>query len=86
MKFLDYFSSVGISTTKLTNVIIMNTQELNYDYKVLGKYGFEVVTSIPFVREAISLALDGKLYVKDNVLLNKYFINNMQILVDKILS
>ena len=82
VKLLDYAASVGISTAKFTNVILMNLQDIEFDYKVINESGFNIVASLPLVKEASQWALEGRLYVKGNPLINKYFIKEIQRLVD----
>ncbi|TYQ16053.1 UNVERIFIED_CONTAM: MinD-like ATPase involved in chromosome partitioning or flagellar assembly [Acetivibrio alkalicellulosi] len=84
IKLLDHASSIGISTSKFTSVIMMNLMGIDYDYKVIDELGFKVVASIPLVKAAITYALEGRIYVRDNPLVNKYFIKEIKKLADLI--
>ncbi|WP_199613911.1 P-loop NTPase family protein [Paenibacillus alkalitolerans] len=86
LKLLDYASSVGISTAKFTSVVFMNLQDIQYDYKVLKELGFNIVAAVPLVKEAAAYALDGKLYVRDNPFVNKYFLREIRRLADILAS
>ncbi|WP_223068036.1 hypothetical protein [Paenibacillus caui] len=82
VRMLDFAASVGISTAKFTSVVLMNLQDLKYDYKGLGEYGFNIAAAIPLVKAAYAASLEGKLYVKDNALVNKYFMKEVRRLAD----
>lgn len=82
VRMLDFAASVGISTAKFTSIILMNTQDLKYDYKGLREYGFNIVATMPLVKAAYAASLEGKLYVRDNSLVNKYFMRSLQRLTD----
>jgi cellulose biosynthesis protein BcsQ len=78
VKLLDYAASVGISTAKFTSVVFLNLLDLGYDFKTLEQSGFKIVAALPFDKAAYSMALEGRLYVKDNPLINKYFKRELQ--------
>lgn len=84
IKFLDYAASVGITTSKFTNVIFMNLMGFDYDYKVMEEMRFNIVAKIPFVKSAITYALEGRIYVKDNPLINKFFRKELHELADSL--
>jgi hypothetical protein len=73
VKLLDFASSVGISTGKFSSVILMNLLDIEFDYKVFTEAGLKVVAALPMVKAAASRTLEGRLYVKDNPIINKYF-------------
>lgn len=77
IKLLDFTSSLGISTAKFTSVIMMNLQNLEFDYEALKELGFQIVAALPLVKTAVARAHEGKLYVKDNPLVNKYFMREL---------
>ncbi len=81
VKLLDYAASVGISTSKFTSVVLMNLQDIEFDYRVINESGFKIVAALPFVKEAVESALEGKIYVKDNPFVNKYFKKQIQRIV-----
>lgn len=78
VKLLDYASSVGISTAKFMSVVLMNLQDIEFDYKVMEETGLKLVAALPLVKDAVARAHEGKLYVKDNPLLNKHFTKDIQ--------
>lgn len=82
VRMLDFASSVGISTAKFTSVILMNIQDINYDYKGFKEFGFNIVASLPLIKAAYAYSLEGKLYVRDNPLVNKYFLREVRRLAD----
>lgn len=82
VRLLDFAASVGISTAKFTSVILMNLQDLRFDYKGLGEYGFNIAAALPLVKAAYAASLEGKLYVKDSALVNKFFIKELRRLAD----
>lgn len=83
-KLLDFASSVGISTAKFTNVIMMNLQNIDYDFDVFKEMGLNIVMAFPYVKDGIARANKGKLYVKDNALFNRQFMKEMQRLVKQL--
>lgn len=84
VKLLDYASSVGISTAKFTSVILMNLMNIEFDYKVMRETGFNIVAALPLVKDATARAHEGKLYVKDNPLLNKHFMKELSRLANQL--
>ncbi|NLD47415.1 MAG: ATPase [Clostridiaceae bacterium] len=82
IKLLDYASSVGISTAKFTSVVLMNLQDVVFDYRAITDSGFKIVAALPLVKSATSRALEGRLYVKDNPFINKYFNKEIHRLAD----
>ncbi len=82
VKLLDFAASVGISTAKFTSVIMMNLQELNYDFNALKDLGFKIVAALPLVKAASAYSLEGRMYSRDNPLVNKYFLKEMKRLAD----
>jgi len=84
VKLLDYAKSVGISTAKFTSVVMMNIQHIEFDYKVMKDMGFNIVSVLPLVKDAVVRAHEGRLYIKDNPLINKYFKKEIQKLADRL--
>ncbi len=82
IKLLDHAASIGISTAKFTSVILMNLQEIEFDYKVMNEAGFNIVAALPLVKTACAWSLEGRIYVKDNPLINKYFKKEIERLAD----
>lgn len=82
VRLLDFASSVGISTAKFTSVILMNIQDINYDHKAINEFGLKIVAALPYVKAAYAYSLEGKLYVRDNPLINRYFLKQMRRLTD----
>lgn len=82
IKLLDFLDSVGISAAKFTSVIMMNLQGLDFDYAAFNKLGLKIVAGIPLVKSAAALSLEGKLYVKEDALINKHVMTEMNRLVE----
>lgn len=82
IRLLDFASSVGISTAKFTSVILMNIQDINYDHKAINEFGLKIIAALPYVKAAYAYSLEGKLYVRDNPLINRYFLKQMRRLTD----
>ena len=45
----------------------------------MEEMGFNIVAKIPFVKSAITYALEGRIYVKDNPLINKFLEKNTEL-------
>jgi cellulose biosynthesis protein BcsQ len=73
MRLLSHAESVGISPAKAMNVIFMNLQGISFDYQAVAREGFKIVAALPFVKQAAHSYLDGKIYMRDDPLVNKYF-------------
>ncbi len=82
IKLLDYANSVGISTAKFTSVIFMNLQDIEFDYQVVKDSGFQIAAALPLVKSAVAEANEGKLYLKDTPILNKYFVKEIHRVAD----
>lgn len=86
VKLSDFAASVGISTAKFANVILMNAQQLNFDHRVFTDARFRVIASLPMVSAASALALEGKLYLQDAALVNKLFRKGIERIAEWIAS
>jgi len=86
LKLLEFVRSIGISTAKFTNVILMNVLEMNFDFKVFRESGFQIAAVFPFAKGTYARALEGKLYVKDNPVVNKYFMKEINRLVQLLIE
>ncbi|WP_310551568.1 hypothetical protein [Paenibacillus glufosinatiresistens] len=84
VKLLDFAQSVGISTAKFMSVVMMNLQNIEFDYKVMREMGFQIAAALPLVKEATVCAHDGRLYIKDSPIVNKYFKRDIQKLADRL--
>ncbi|MCL6605681.1 MAG: hypothetical protein K6T94_22695 [Paenibacillus sp.] len=84
VKLLDFAQSVGISTAKFMSVIMMNLQNIEFDYKVMKETGFHIAAALPLVKDAVTCAHEGKLYIKDSPIVNKYFKKDIQKLADRL--
>ncbi|WP_058487008.1 P-loop NTPase family protein [Defluviitalea phaphyphila] len=80
-KFLDYISSIGCSTAKLTNVILNNLYGLPFDQEIIKELGFKLICQFPHRKEILNLALDGKSYILDSMFMDKKYKYNMEILI-----
>jgi len=84
-RLMDFADSLGISVKKFTNVVFTNLQHVEFDYNSLEKLKLNIVACLPMVKGAIVDALDGKLYIKDNTLVNSEYRKGLTKLVDAIL-
>lgn len=82
VKLLDFASSVGISTAKFTRVIIMNTQDIKFDYKIYKEFGLSIVAALPMVKAACADLLEGRMYIRDNPLIHRHFNKEIRRLAD----
>lgn len=83
-KLLDFAASIGITTSKFTNLIFVNALELNYDYGALKETNFKPVAILPLVKPVIEEYFKGNLYVKDSAIMNKQYMLGIQHLVELI--
>ncbi len=81
VKLLDFASSIGITTSKFTNLIFVNTLGLNYDYGALKEANFKLAASLPLVKPVIEEYFKGNLYMKDSTMMNKQYMLGIQELV-----
>jgi cellulose biosynthesis protein BcsQ len=81
-KLLDFAASIGISTSKFKSVIMMNLQNIDYDYESLKDLGFQIVAALPLVKAANASPMEGSLYIKDTSLINKQFRKEIRRLAD----
>lgn len=72
-RLLDFANSLGISAAKFTNIIFMNMQDIKYDFSMIKKLQLNIVASFPLAKGAAADALEGKLYIKDNTLINNQY-------------
>lgn len=86
IKLLDFIESIGISTTKFTNLIFMNLQGMEFDYEVFKNSKLNIVAALPLIKTLVSNSFEGKLYIKDDPLLNKRFKKQMNQLVEMLLN
>lgn len=84
-RLLDFASSVGISVGKFTNVIFVNLQGIKYDFSIIKKLKLNIVAELPLIKGALADALDGKLYVKDNPIVNSVYKKEMFKIVEQII-
>ncbi len=79
-RLLDFANTLGISTAKFVSVIYMNLQETGYDFDIIKKLKFNIVAALPIAKGAITDSYEGRMYIRDNPLVNRYFeeqINNL---------
>jgi len=84
-RVLDYAESVGISISKFANIVFTNMQYVKFDFASLEKLNLRILAGLPLAKGLISDALDGKLYMKDNPIIDKSYKKEMGKLVDAIL-
>ena len=84
-RLLDFADSLGISVKKFTNVIFTNLQHVKFDFSSLEKLGFGIIACLPMVKGAITDALEGKLYLKDNPLVSGAYKKGLGQIINTIL-
>jgi hypothetical protein len=84
-RMLDFVESLGISISKFANVIFTNIQYVKFDYASLERLNLRILAGLPLVKGLISDALDGKLYMNDNPLINNTYKKELGKIVDAIL-
>ena len=84
-RLLDFADSLGISVKKFTNVIVTNFQNVKFDFSSLEKLKFHITACLPLVKGAVTDALEGKLYLKDNPLVNSAYKKGLGEIIDTIL-
>jgi len=84
-RLLDFADSLGISVKKFTNVIFTNLQHVKFDFSSLEKLKIHIAACLPMVKGAITDALEGKLYLKDNPLVNGAYKKGLGEIIDTIL-
>jgi MinD-like ATPase involved in chromosome partitioning or flagellar assembly len=85
-RLLDFAGSVGVSVAKFANIIFMNMQDIKYDFSIIKKLQLNVVAGLPLVKGAAADALEGKLYIKDNTLVNSLYKKELGKIVDMIVE
>lgn len=85
IKLIHHANSIGISGAKFLDVIFMNTYNTAFDFTALRKSNFTVAAHLPFVKEAWECSLEGKIYLRDAQLPNKFFVKEMQRLASNFL-
>ena len=77
-RLLDFAASLGINTAKLANVIFMNVQDSGYDFDVVKQMRFNIAAELPLVKGATTDSYEGRLYLRDNPLVNQYFADQVE--------
>jgi hypothetical protein len=73
-KRLFYFlNSIGVSTSKLGNVLSCNTSDMSFDIKVVDNMGLRLISELPMIPKIFDFALEGKNYMKDSVFMDKRY-------------
>ena len=86
IRALDFASTLGVSTAKFANVIFMNVQHGEYDFSVVKNMKFNIVAQLPAIKATITDSYEGKLYIRDNTLVNKNFSDQLESIVQLIVS
>jgi len=84
-RLLDFADSLGIGVKKFANVIFSNLRHVKFDFGSLEKLKINIVACLPMVKGAVTDALDGKLYLKDNALVNSEYRKGLGEIVNMIL-
>ncbi|HOQ01276.1 MAG TPA: ATPase [Acetivibrio clariflavus] len=81
-RFLSFISSIGISSSKIANVILNNVQGFEYDKQIISEMGMKYIGEVPFVPAVINYSLDGRVYYVDSIILDKRYQRAMDRLVN----
>jgi len=84
-RMLDFTESLGISISKFANIIFTNLQYVKFDYASLEKLNLRILAGLPLAKGLVADALDGKLYIKDNPLINNTYRKELEKIVNFIL-
>ena len=84
-RLLDYADSLGIGVKKFANVIFTNLKHVKFDFGSLEKLRIRIIAGLPMAKGAVTDALDGKLYLKDNALVNSEYRKGLGEIVNAIL-
>ena len=84
-RMLDFVESLGISVNKFANIIFTNLQYVKFDFASLERMNLRILAGLPLVKGLISDALDGKLYMNDNPLVNNTYKKELGKIVDAII-
>lgn len=85
-KLLDFADSIGVTTSKFTNLIFINTQDMNYDYGALKQTNLKVVAKLPLVKGVIEEYFKGNIYMKHSSIVNKKYVAGINDLISIITS
>ena len=81
-RFLSFIGSIGISSSKIANVILNNVQGFEYDKQIITEMGMKYIGEIPYVPSVINFALEGRAYSVDSIIFDKRYQRSMERLVD----
>lgn len=84
IKLFNYLNSIGISTAKFANVIMMSMFGFRYDFDIFNDHGLKIVAALPFVKKALEHQLEGELYVRIAKGFNRHFIKGLRRLADSL--
>lgn len=86
IKMLSFLKSLGISTAKLSNVIMMNTMGLGFDYKGFDDIGVSIACNLPYINGLYQHSLENQIYLKQSSGYNKQFITELRGLADQLVE
>jgi MinD-like ATPase involved in chromosome partitioning or flagellar assembly len=86
IRLLDFADSVGVSVAKFTNIIFMNVQEIKYDFNMLKKMQLNIIAGFPLIKGVAADALEGKLYIRDNPVINSQYKKQLAKIMDMIME
>jgi septum formation inhibitor-activating ATPase MinD len=81
-RFLSYIASMGISSSKIANVILNNVQGFEYDKQIITEMGMKYIGEVPYVPSMINYSLEGRVYSVDSLVLDKRYVRSIERLVD----
>jgi hypothetical protein len=78
-RMMYFLNSIGVSTSKIGNVVFCNTEAMGFDMGVVKNMGLRFVADLPMVPQVYSMALEGKIYMKDCVFMDKRYKSAIEI-------
>lgn len=85
-RFFEYIGSLGVGTSKFSNIIINNQHGFEYDKSIISEMNMRLIAEFPFVPAAINFSLEGKIYTVDGALMDKRYKLSIDRLVDLLTS
>ncbi|MCX7711683.1 MAG: ATPase [Clostridia bacterium] len=85
-RLFQFMSSIGIGIAKFANIILSNQMGFNYDKEIIGDMNLRLMAEFPFIPDLIDCSLDGRVYLKETVLMDNRFKRSIDKLSEVILG
>lgn len=86
IKFLNYLRSIGVSTSKLSNIILFNALGYGMDYKGFEEVGLKIVGAFPFVKGVYKCALNNEVYISESTGVNRQFAKEVDRITEQLVE